>query len=314
MAANGRMKSTIHLTSVDIDSYDPQGVGRARRLCPLCGDSKPKDDAHRSLTLSGNGLWHCHRCKTGGQLREFWTEKPLLTRRERTAAQLRQVFQPSTSVIRPAPDPTKELMWRKQLRDLQPLSGTQGEAYLRARGIACEIAQQSGVHYLSRWFGRPALVFPARDFNNKLVGAQGRYVDERDDPKARTAGHDGVFSTAGAWENCSIPQSSTRTLILTEAPLDALSLAMCGFPAMAVFGCNLPSWMHRRCAFGRVLIATDADEAGDKAAQEWAFYLSSFGADCHRLRPESAKDWNEWLQKVGVQDMRELLYLQIESL
>lgn len=48
-----------------------------------------------------------------------------------------------------------------------------------------------------------------------------------------------------------------------------------------------------------MLLATDADEAGDGAAVKLGRELASFGARCQRLRPEGAKDWNELLLKWG---------------
>lgn len=85
-------------------------------------------------------------------------------------------------------------------------------------------------------------------------------------------------------------------LIVAEAPLDALSLAEAGYPAVALCGTDEPAWLHRICAFRRVLLAFDADEAGDRAGERLAPLLSSFGAKCERLRPEGGKDWNEVLQ------------------
>lgn len=85
-------------------------------------------------------------------------------------------------------------------------------------------------------------------------------------------------------------------LLVTEAPLDALSLAEAGYPAVAVCGTEASAWMHRASAFRRVLLAFDADEAGDRAADKIAPHLASFGARPQRLRPEGAKDWNEMLQ------------------
>jgi len=57
------------------DSHAPQGA-RRRFCCPLCGQGKPKDGAHRSLSVeSATGLWKCFRCEASGQLREQWPEK-----------------------------------------------------------------------------------------------------------------------------------------------------------------------------------------------------------------------------------------------
>jgi len=53
----------------------------------------------------------------------------------------------------------------------------------------------------------------------------------------------------------------------------------------------------------RVLLAFDADEAGDKAAAEWTAALR-YGTRCERLQPEGAKDWNELLQTHGAAAMQ----------
>ena len=96
-------------------------------------------------------------------------------------------------------------------------------------------------------------------------------------------------------------------IIVCEAPIDALSLASCGFPALALIGCNAPAMLHRATAFRRVLLATDADGAGDHAAQAMAATLPAYGATCERLRPEGAKDWNEMLQEMGRAEMSDWL-------
>ena len=106
-AAKSGMKNPSHLSLSEIDLFDPQSAGRQRRLCPSCGGDKPKDGAHRSLTLGDNGLWPCHRCKAGGQLREFWTDKSPMTKRERVATQLKRVFAPSAAPLRAPLDPNK---------------------------------------------------------------------------------------------------------------------------------------------------------------------------------------------------------------
>lgn len=82
--------------------------------------------------------------------------------------------------------------------------------------------------------------------------------------------------------------------------MDALSLAEVGYPAMATFGVQLPRWISRLTWWRRVAIATDADEAGDKAADRWAREIQCRGVQ--RLRPERGKDWNDFL----VQDRKGL--------
>jgi len=81
--------------------------------------------------------------------------------------------------------------------------------------------------------------------------------------------------------------------VLIEAPIDALSLAVCGVPAVALCGCEgLPDWLRMRCAFQTVIAAFDADDPGDEATRVL------------RLRPVGAKDWNAALLSRGADDLR----------
>lgn len=143
--------------------------------------------------------------------------------------------------------------------------------------------------------GRPAMVFPLRDQSGALKGVHARYVDERETPKSRTLGDkkSAIFATSDAL----LP--ALPALIVTEAPLDALSLALAGYPAIALCGTSAPHWLHRACAFRRVLLAFDGDEAGEAATEKLAPHLASFGARVERLTPEGTKDWNEMLQTAG---------------
>ncbi len=319
------------LSLVELEAFDPHaGHGSAsnrRFLCPLCGIEKPKDAAHRSLCLQAQtGLWNCKRCGSAGKLREFWEEQLTATSgrnltRQRTQEAARRAFAvpplPSTSAT-PEPDAKKQAQWHEQRRALVALSGTSGAAYLSGRGLPVDLCERARVMFSASWLGRPAVIFPAYDGAGKLTGAQGRHTDGRANPKARTLGMSGTFGgafwTPGAKE--------ARLVALTEAPIDALTLALCGLPSVAVFGSNLPAWMpgamHRR----RVFVASDAEpDKGDKTAVKWSAALESMGARCTRLRPDAAfcsclsatvKDWNEALQELGAGDLRELLAMDLD--
>jgi DNA primase len=101
-----------------------------------------------------------------------------------------------------------------------------------------------------------------------------------------------VFATKPqVWES--------EVILITEAPIDALSLATCGYAALALIGTHFPPWLPRACAWRQVLLATDADAAGDAAAEKLAEALAHYGAKPARLRPAAGKDWNELLQAHG---------------
>lgn len=306
------------LSLAELESFDSRALGlrlgqggkEQRFLCPLCGDGKPKDAAHRCLSLnSQSGVWHCHRCGQNGKLREMWEERPPLPRRERARAALAQTFAVPVAPALPRADKGAAATWKHLLQGLQPLDETRGAFYLRERGLSLPTALGADARFCADFLGRPAVVFPLRDRQGKLVGAQGRYVDGHDQPKARTLGDKrcGLFVAKGALD------AAMPALLVTEAPLDALSLAQAGYPAVAVCGTEPPTWFHRLAAFRRVLLAFDADEAGDRAADKVAPLLSSFGARCERLRPEGAKDWNELLQHAGQHDLADFLALHVLS-
>lgn len=338
---DGWVQSRPVLTVAELEAFDPAAApgGAKRRFCCPLPDSpcagKPVDAAHRSLEVqTGSGLWRCYRCGAFGRLREFWP------RRESGRAAARRAFGLSTPARAPAggvacapiwggcpsghgsaaaggasasaggapggapaaaPAPVD---WRAAYAAALPLAAmAAARSYLAARGIpeAVAVAAAAGVRATARWYGRLALLFAIRDRAGELVAVSGRYLDGRADPKVRTGGAKGVgvFATPGAL--------ASDPIIITEAPLDALSLAVCGAPAVALCGTSWPEWLPGHCAFRRVALATDADPAGDAAAAHLAVSLWSFGARTERWRPDGGKDWNELLQARGAAPLRAVL-------
>ena len=334
--SNSTVPSVAQMTSLSLrqlEEFDPRAAGNSssierRFLCPLCGEGKPRDAAHRSLGVNtGNGAWLCHRCGEKGKLAEWRSDENLqpVSRRQATQRRLRQAFSLDASAspvstssrtnvasranasfspdfrpddIEHAETASKPAAWRKSLGNLCLLAGTPGESYLASRNISLEEAHAAGARFSPSWFGSAAVVFPIRDENGVLVAAQGRYLRAGSGPKARTAGSKkaGVFTSARLWEEV----KRGAPVVICEAPLDALSLAMCGYPALALCGKDgWPSWLPIRCAFKSVALAFDADDAGDAGAARLHLSLSSLGARAFRLRPEGGKDWNEILQEQG---------------
>jgi hypothetical protein len=293
------------LSLADLQAFDPYArvtQPESRFLCPGCGGAKPRDAEHRCLCANvETGLWRCCRCGAAGQLREWWKEQRLTGQGRRRPA-------PKTLSPRAAAKGRARATTEWQPPDsLQPLAGTPGAEYLARRGIPVELAVEAGVLFAPDWYGRPAVVFLLRDASGNIVGAQGRHTDGRENPKAHnsTNAGAGVFATPGAWE--------ADTLILCEGPIDALSLAAAGFPAVALLGTSYPNWLRRRSAFRRVLLAHDPDKAGDDAAGRLFPVLRSFGARPDRVRPEGANDWNDLLQARGIEGLREAVLRELEA-
>jgi Toprim-like len=291
------------LSLADLESNDPRAPrgGKERRfLCPLCGKDKPRDSAHRSLSLNtSTGAWVCHRCGEKGLLKEHWTGAKPLNRRARTRAALGRAF-----AISPSSDKAErrtasdDQRWREAWDASRPLEMTAGAAYLEGRGVPADAAAEADVRFSPAWYGRAAVLFPILDRAGALVAVNGRFVDGRDNPKTQSGGPKslGVFATPGAL--------SAPLIAVCEAPIDALSLWLCGIAAVALNGTSWPEWLPSALAFKPVLLATDADIQGDAAAKHLSEELSARGARPCRLRSRGAKDWNGVLDLRGVEALR----------
>lgn len=282
---------TPALSLADVEAYDPRTRRTAQRLrarCPLHGS-----DHQQSFSADlGTGAYCCHACGATGKLTDYWTERPrerprrderlVLHRSPPTPPRPPVAIPPGVASGRPvvatAPGLDRLPSWQAAL------PGSPGETYLAKRGIPLPIGQQHGLGWASpgAWpNGDPAygyLVFPLG------VGAYGRAVHpdypHRDAPKAsrhrKTTGPVGLF-------NAGVLADPPAWLHVCEAPLDALTLAVYGVPAVAlvgtVLGERLPAF--RRCR--GVLLALDGDAAGEKATVAAAGALRALGIVVKRL-------------------------------
>jgi hypothetical protein len=327
------MKTTLSLE--ELRTFDPAyrvHGDQQRSLCPLCGESKPRDKAHQCLVANlTSGAWICFRCPASGKLREYWQQNFSATsynsrniarmRRSRLSQVEERLPQPATT----AEDQTLEDSdWIRHLQGLRPLQGSPGETYLeRRRGIPCAIAHQADVRFAPQYYGRPAVVFPISDQAGRMVAVNGRIIDGKSNDKM-TAGPKSNGSFIAPVKAFTNPErifvpldAAVEWVIVAEAPIDALSLAAAGYPAIALCGTSAPHWLllacgrHRFAHNGCVISAFDADDGGDKAAEDLAAKLDPYGVPCRRLRPEGAKDWNEMLLQIGRDALCDWLSLRL---
>jgi len=122
--------------------------------------------------------------------------------------------------------------------------------------------------------------------------------------RARVSPNERGVPDGGFWEQT----KKGAPVIVTEA----LSVAACGFPALALCGkSGWPQWLPMKCAFKEVLLAFDGDAVGEDGAAKLAQVLESLGAKVRCMAPQGAKDWNEMLMQQGVQGLDEWLCLQL---
>ncbi len=178
-----------------------------------------------------------------------------------------------------------------RLARAQPLAGTPGQAYVERRGVPVEMADAAGLRWDPDFNGRPAVVVALRDRTDLLSSVHGRYLHVvRGQNKMLTIGPaGGVISTLGGWR--------AEPLILVEGLFDAISLATCGWAAVATIGRWAP-WLTDVTAHRVVWLAFDAGRPGEADVACYTERLRD--ADVRRLLPpHGCKDWNTALVKRG---------------
>lgn len=145
---------------------------------------------------------------------------------------------------------------------------------------------------------RGSVVFPVTR-GQAITEVYGRKT--RDDLREGTAYH--IYLPGphkGIWnEEC----LSSPEVILCESIIDALSFWCHGFKNVtASYGVDGFTDDHLdlflRHGVGKVLIAYDRDEAGDRGAEKVAALLSSEGIECWRIEFPKTMDANEYVQKM----------------
>ena len=298
--------SLRELEQFDGDSRG-RGSGREQRYCcPLCGVDKPRDAAHRSLCLNADtGAWNCKRCSASGLLTDRRTGRAVRHNpfaiaqppRARPQTQPRQEPQGDGDLA--------EVRAYDSLLELNAPDAQPARDFLDRRGIPLA-AVIGKARYAAVWRGRkdPRIVFPIYAPSGELIAVQARTVIDPppfEPTKVLSRGPigQGVFNPAGI---------DADPVILTEAPLKALALIACGYPAVALCGTSLStSWPYLARLHGkRVFVAYDNDAGTEhdrteaKAVKAGDLLRAAGVAQVKRLRtPAGVKDWDDLLRLHG---------------
>ena len=278
--------------------------------CPLHEDGTPSFSVN-----SEAGVWHCFGCGKGGDVIAFAMEyhhktfpdalKLLSGERMGSATPTRHQTAPddqeNCKTLCRQDEERKLRIFRWQLAGVRSFAGSPAESYLRGRGITALFPTVCQVKFGPAWYGLPAVVFPIRDQAEKLVAAEGRAINGAysDNPKdtKRTAGEKkrGVFATVNAFDQ--------EDIIIVEGPINALTLAQAGFPAVATCGSgNLAPWLPAVCTGKRrVIIGFDNDDGGRNGLKRLATMIYRATAIEPLELPITADgwDWNDVLMRCG---------------
>ncbi len=254
------------LSLADLEAFDlPQGRD-PEKVC-RCPECKGSERAFHFNTATG--AFRCWRASCGatGKLSDFWQDRPQQNRKQRARNDLHAAFSlapkdcspdainaphsaPQREQSAPATSaPATAATWQTLFAQSKPASGTAAADYLARRGIpdaTSEAANARVLRFYPGGYARDYVVFPFCDRDGAPVAFQARAIDgEADGHQARGTKSAGVFSTC-------TDALKAESVILCEAPIDALSLAACGFEAVALGGTSAPAWIVKALALKRV--------------------------------------------------------------
>lgn len=274
-----------------------EGTGHHRRTCPVCSkDRKNSKVECLSVTVDADkALLHCWHCELKGAIR-LVSDRP----------------KPFSLPVK-TPPPAKTTAIKEIGTSLDAISKT----YLKNRGISERTAQAYGVvtaraYFLNIRRETPAIAFPYYE-GDKVHGHKARSTEEKDH-----VCHPALYSLFGI-QNVDLKESGD--FLICEGELDALSMSEAGILNATSVPNGASSFSRsggddERATYAflwsakkkidqakRILIATDADDPGQKLADEIARRIGRHR--CWRVTfPEGCKDANDVLLKKGEAELR----------
>ena len=157
---------------------------------------------------------------------------------------------------------------------------------------------------------RNRLMFPVIDVRGSVIGFSGRILGDGE-PKYLNSPDTLVYSKSRSLFALNLAKKSkSGYILLAEGNIDVVSLHQAGFDsAVASLGTSLTPDQARLISnyTQKVVIAYDADAAGQKAAQRAIGILQPLDLKIHVVKIPGAKDPDEFVQANGPDKFRQLI-------
>lgn len=167
--------------------------------------------------------------------------------------------------------------------------------------IAAAVARRGKNGGLYDYF-RNRIIFPIIDIKGKVIGFGGRVLDDSK-PKYLNTPDTPVFKKSNNLFSLNLAKKEKMdTIILAEGYMDVISVYAAGFTnVVATLGTAITAEQARIIAkyTKQVVIAYDADAAGQKAVHRALNYFSEVGISTRILNMAGAKDPDEYIKKFG---------------
>ncbi len=187
--------------------------------------------------------------------------------------------------------------------------------FLRSKGFRDEEMIEAGICTAGKNGGsydffRERAMFPVIDVRGNIVAFSGRTLNA-DTRKYLNTRDTAVFKKSRTLFALNIAKNTkTRQIIIAEGQMDVIALHAAGFDnAVAGLGTALTDEHARMISqyADEVLLAYDADEAGQKATRRTIDVFKNTNLIVRVIAMDGAKDPDEFIQKFGADRFRELI-------
>lgn len=266
--------------------------GQGNAPCPICQPERRQDQTALSITeADGKLLLHCF--KSGCSFVDIAKAASLPIERAQVDMEAVRETKRKQQEYRDA-----QLKKARSLWDVaKPINGTAGEAYLRGRGISCELP--ASLRWVPDIHHGPSMTWGAAIVSDvkPTDGVHRTFFDKKGNRLAKSA-----KMMLGPCSGGAVPLSEAPgPLVVCEGIETGLSLlsgllngpaevwATLSAPGMAAL--NLP----KEC--GELIIATDGDDAGREAGEKLGIRATSLGWSVSLMPAPDGKDWNDVLNE-----------------
>lgn len=262
--------------------------------CPLCGSGT---GANKTGAFSIQGeRWRCFACEQGGDIYDLYELRDGLTKSDAARAvkaRYGQANPPARAVANPPAKPPANYAG-EIARAAGLLAGSEGETYLKGRGLTLETMRRFSLGYSADEYNKPlkkrlaSIVIPYPDANYYVT----RPINEKayDKPKGSS---EPLFNQGALY-------GGAEAVFIVEAQLCAISIEQEGGAAIALGGAGitrLANQLKEKPTQAALVLALDNDETGQEKTATAAEKLTAAGV--YHLQANIAgryKDPNERLQ------------------
>lgn len=317
-----QIKSQLTL-QVALANYGLEPNSQNKVLCTVTGEKTP------SLHIRGDGTFICFSCGARGDVIDFVAHQEQCDQHTAIKIACRMAGldgkeltpQEKADIERRKADRKKqEAEANAKLADVIKANKVKASEYCRKcasqieqtdyftkRGLAPGTQRRFNLGYDPRSnnvvipYNRDMTYFITRNCEEKQFWKPRAYYRRTPDGEIDYVNTAWILGKEPIW-NGAVLNLKRKTIFVCESPIDAMSLAQCGFNACAVGGTNALSKFDGKAIHNRVIFAFDSDEAGTSHAKLMVEKVKplvdsnvSFG--CLTFHPpRKYKDWNEILQ------------------